>query len=184
MGTRADFYVGVGEGAEWLGSVAWDGYQWAESPDGGLMATRSVEEWRQVVSRLLERDDACTPALGWPWPWNDSTGTDYAYAWHNGKPLAVQWGEGYEWPDMSGVREVAFDGRSGLTLTTSDGNLPSEVEHASTRLDRAMAAKRNYERELDYAGWGDPHYCTRMDALLREIRAARKALTAALYEAQ
>jgi len=85
---------------------------------------------------------------------------------------------------MSGVREVAFDGRSGLTLTTSDGNLPSEVEHASTRLDRAMAAKRNYERELDYAGWGDPHYCTRMDALLREIRAARKALTAALYEAQ
>ena len=25
MGTRADFYVGRGESAEWLGSVAWDG---------------------------------------------------------------------------------------------------------------------------------------------------------------
>jgi len=26
MGTRADFYVGRGETAEWVGSVAWDGY--------------------------------------------------------------------------------------------------------------------------------------------------------------
>lgn len=26
MGTRADFYVGRGESAEWLGSIAWDGY--------------------------------------------------------------------------------------------------------------------------------------------------------------
>jgi hypothetical protein len=25
MGTRADFYVGRGETAEWLGSIAWDG---------------------------------------------------------------------------------------------------------------------------------------------------------------
>jgi hypothetical protein len=29
MGTRADFYVGRGETAEYLGSIAWDGY-----PDG------------------------------------------------------------------------------------------------------------------------------------------------------
>jgi hypothetical protein len=26
MGTRADFYVGRGKDAEWLGSVAFDGY--------------------------------------------------------------------------------------------------------------------------------------------------------------
>jgi hypothetical protein len=26
MGTRADFYVGRGGQAEWLGSIAWDGY--------------------------------------------------------------------------------------------------------------------------------------------------------------
>jgi hypothetical protein len=26
MGTRADFYIGRGTEAEWLGSVAWDGY--------------------------------------------------------------------------------------------------------------------------------------------------------------
>jgi len=30
MGTRADFYVGMGKDAEWLGSVAWDGYEWAD----------------------------------------------------------------------------------------------------------------------------------------------------------
>ena len=27
MGTRADFYVGHGKDAEWLGSIAWDGYR-------------------------------------------------------------------------------------------------------------------------------------------------------------
>ena len=29
MGTRADFYIGKGTDAEWLGSIAWNGY-----PDG------------------------------------------------------------------------------------------------------------------------------------------------------
>ena len=26
MGTRADLYIGRGTDAEWIGSVAWDGY--------------------------------------------------------------------------------------------------------------------------------------------------------------
>lgn len=26
MGTRADFYVGRGEQAQWLGSIGWNGY--------------------------------------------------------------------------------------------------------------------------------------------------------------
>lgn len=29
MSTRADFYVGRGAEAEWIGSISWDGY-----PDG------------------------------------------------------------------------------------------------------------------------------------------------------
>ena len=34
MGTRADFYLGEGSAAEWLGSVAWDGYDVTEADDG------------------------------------------------------------------------------------------------------------------------------------------------------
>jgi hypothetical protein len=38
MGTRADFYIGRGESAEWVGSVAWDG-QPSGMPEPLLTAT-------------------------------------------------------------------------------------------------------------------------------------------------
>lgn len=80
MGTRADFYVGRGPDAEWLGSIAWDGY-----PDRGdikqmLLTSLTEQEWREKVSSFLaENDDATMPEHGWPWPWEDSNTTDYAY---------------------------------------------------------------------------------------------------------
>lgn len=40
MGTRADFYIGRGENAEWLGSIAWDGDPWP---------TPSNPEWREYT---------------------------------------------------------------------------------------------------------------------------------------
>lgn len=51
MGTRADFYVGRGEAAEWLGSIAMDGY-----PDGhpeGCMAANTEEKYRTEVECIL-----------------------------------------------------------------------------------------------------------------------------------
>lgn len=79
MGTRADFYVGRGENAEWLGSVAWDGYP--SGFDAALFKHTNETEWRAAVSAMLaSRDDATLPERGWPWPWDDSQMTDYAYA--------------------------------------------------------------------------------------------------------
>lgn len=81
MGTRADFYVGTGPSSEWLGSITWDGY-----PDGWpkkAIGSKTEEEFRASVEELLA-DDECTstrPSDGWPWPWEDSRTTDYAYAW-------------------------------------------------------------------------------------------------------
>lgn len=95
MGTHADFYVGRGKDAEWLGSVSNDGY-----PDGLLdlfiHGSGTEEAWRQCVSdEIGGRTDATRPEEGWPWPWDDSGTTDYAYAFDGGKV----WGSnfGHRW---------------------------------------------------------------------------------------
>lgn len=66
MGTRADFYVGKGKDAEWLGSIAWDG----GDIDNQIRECQSPEAYRHAVESFLkERDDATWPKDGWPWPW-------------------------------------------------------------------------------------------------------------------
>ena len=136
MGTRADFYIGRGPDAEWLGSTAYDGY-----PDGieaDLLAAADEKSFRaQVLKRLNERKDGTKPEQGWPWPWDDSGTTDYAYAF-DGECVWIS-GFGHGWctvaqssdpdydhdsddskaavfPDMSDRKNVAFDGRTGLLI--------------------------------------------------------------------
>lgn len=88
MGTRADFYVGTGVDAEWLGSVAWDGY-----PDGApedVVKAESEEDYRNRVEKLMTEDDSATrPAHGWRRCWKDSRTTDYAYTFSGGKVLII-----------------------------------------------------------------------------------------------
>lgn len=116
MGTRVDFYVGRGPKAEWLGSYPFDGY-----PSGVFVGmpinlfkvpTVSEQTWRDFVRWFLSSnaDIATTPDMGWPWPWNDSQLTDYAYAlddgiiygayfgrsWFKLDPMADSWGEDVE----------------------------------------------------------------------------------------
>lgn len=103
MGTRADFYIGTDENAEWIGSTAWDGYpdglgltlptrrivvgnystnDHADFPEGqGILDAKTEEEFRTRVAQYFEnREDVSLPEDGWPWPWEDSSTTDYAYA--------------------------------------------------------------------------------------------------------
>jgi hypothetical protein len=92
MGTRADFYLGRGKAARWLGSVAMDGY-----PDGeAFVAVKDAaapEEWRAKVAALLAGGRYATvPEMGWPWPWSNSRLTDYAYAFDGGKVYASNFG--------------------------------------------------------------------------------------------
>jgi hypothetical protein len=142
MGTRADFYIGKGKESEWLGSIAWDGY-----PDAIAQAVKdakSADEFRAAVAEFFAgRDDVTLPADGWPWPWNDSETTDYAYSFFDGGVKASCFGnnwfeparaeamedeesrEEYEesgigfkpdFPDMSGRKAVASGSRSGLIV--------------------------------------------------------------------
>lgn len=96
MGTRADFYIGRGEKAEWIGSIAWDGY-----PDGigkPILKARTEEKFKALITLFFAgRNDATLPADGWPWPWNNSHTTDYSYAFDDGKVWASSFG--YAWFD-------------------------------------------------------------------------------------
>lgn len=115
MGTRADFYIGQGKAAVWLGSVAYDGYQWDEDKDNPLYRAKTQADYMQAVADILKRDDGTTPDDGWPWPWDNSGTTDYAYHFADGK---TQWLEDDDWPDMSDKRNMATIGskRSGIML--------------------------------------------------------------------
>jgi hypothetical protein len=132
LGTRADFYVGRGLDAEWLGSIAWDGY---EIPDS-IRRAKERGAYRKAVKRFLEgRDDATFPKDGWPWPWEDSATTDYAYAfdgvrtygsvfggpWWSAKrePQDEPKGKKAIFPNMKGKMNVQFGGkRSGMLVVT------------------------------------------------------------------
>lgn len=79
MATKADFYIGRGPDAEWIGSLFWDIY-----PEGlprDLLLAGTEEVFRSKVQKLVgNRPDGYAPKNGWPWPWNNSITTPYTYA--------------------------------------------------------------------------------------------------------
>jgi hypothetical protein len=142
MGTRADFYVGNGKEAKWIGSIAWDGYPDAIAND--VLNAKSDAAFVDALGAFLSaRNDATFPENGWPWPWNDSATTDFAYAFFAGGVKASCFGgfwfdpghsatikddeerEQYEengigikpdFPDMSSVASLTLGNRSGLII--------------------------------------------------------------------
>lgn len=140
MGTRADFYVGRGKDAEWIGSIAWDGYR--DGIDPQILGCTSEGAFRHAVADFLaKRNDSTTPDKGWPWPWDTSATSDCSYwffedkAWDahscpevyipcNEKEPATdeeyeKWIQGrqlIEFPDMSTKKNVTLGPRSGLIV--------------------------------------------------------------------
>lgn len=125
MGTRADFYMGRGVEAEWLGSIAWDGY-----PSGvgvELLHARDAQQFRDRVDEMGERGDFTRPADGWPWPWEDSNTTDYAYAFDAGEVWMSCFGHGWaraaepepeDWPEEKTSVFPNMKARTRLALGT------------------------------------------------------------------
>lgn len=135
--TRADFYVGRGAKAKWLGSVACDGYPTAQE---GVCKATTLRAYRKAVFDSLGEagEYATLPQHGWPWPWEDSKTSDYAYAFEKGKVYFSSFGhswqdatlpepdeddEGYVesprdavFPNMKDKRNVTFGKRSGLIV--------------------------------------------------------------------
>lgn len=114
MGTRADFYVGRGKDAEWLGSIAMDGYHGAPGHplETGLIRATSEDQYRAIIAKMMvEISHATPPELGWPWPWEDSNTTDYAYAFDGGKVHANCFGHGWYDPCIVDDDESRPDSR-------------------------------------------------------------------------
>jgi len=84
MGTRADFYIGRGRDAKWIGSIALDGYPGGIDEDI-LTATEKDIFAALVAGVIAKRNDGTTPEMGWPWPWETSATTNYAYAFDGDK---------------------------------------------------------------------------------------------------
>lgn len=104
MGTRADFYIGTGKNAEWLGSVAWGGYEWDEDRECRLMKATTEEEYRTALAEIAkDRDGWTTPEQGWPWQWEDSGATDYVYYFEDGKVSAA---DRHDWPNMEDRQNI------------------------------------------------------------------------------
>lgn len=137
MGTRADFYTRNEKSMEYLGSIAFDGYE----IDDNVLQAKTEQSFREELAKFFsDRNDYSVPEQhGWPWPWNDSRTTDYSYVFENGKVLASNWGRAlYDpliqqadenggdeqdeqkldnfWPDMSALKNVRFDKGSGLLI--------------------------------------------------------------------
>lgn len=139
MGTRADFYLGRGADAQWLGSIAWDGYPAGLNPS--LLADKSEATYfLDFALHISTREDFTSPEEGWPWPWDNSHTTDYAYAFDAGQVWCCHYG--YEWfkadepqpandrdvkktvfPDMRAIKNVARDAKkSGIIILTAAPN--------------------------------------------------------------
>ena len=88
MGTRADFYIGIDENSEWLGSIAYDGFPDKWGHPYTLLRVKTEKTYRKRVNEIIKdniEEGAVFPEDGWPWPWDDSSTTDYSYYFHNGR---------------------------------------------------------------------------------------------------
>lgn len=94
MGTRADFYVGRGLEAVWIGSLEWDGY-----PDGipeSILNAGSESSFKTEVERYLShRGDGILAEKGWPWSWSNSLNTPYTYAFDGDRVWASFYGSSW-----------------------------------------------------------------------------------------
>ena len=119
MGTRADFYLKTErhylKQSDWLGSIAWDGY-----PEGIPDDLKKAKTPREFVDALLRfsknRDDWTSTDLGWPWPWETSALTDYAYIFYKNKVHIKCFDKKVKWPDMSKIQNTTLGTRSGLIV--------------------------------------------------------------------
>lgn len=99
MGTRADFYIGKGKNAKWLGSIAWDGYP--EGIPDDIRKSTNIKTYENLVKTFISsREDGTEPSMGWPWPWDTSALTDYTYFFYDNKVRYTSFCKGTSFPNM------------------------------------------------------------------------------------
>lgn len=100
MGTRADFYIGIDpDTMEWIGSRGSDGYPHDQYGNGvplQVLHARSEDDFREAVAhQAYETGSWIDPSEGWPWAWDDSNTSDYAYTFDAGATWINCFGYGW-----------------------------------------------------------------------------------------
>ena len=113
--TKADFYIGNGIAANWIGSIREDGYP-NGIPLNILICTNPTLYEELVVELIKERGGPIKTDGGmWPWLWPDSRMTDYSYMFlldHN-KVFASNYGRNFFDPILcvqNGTMESSYAG--------------------------------------------------------------------------
>jgi hypothetical protein len=77
--TRADFYIGQGVDANWIGSIFHDGYP-TRIPLEILICVNPIL-YEELVVEFIKSDKGVVRSENgkWPWLWGDSRLTDYSY---------------------------------------------------------------------------------------------------------
>lgn len=77
--TKADFYIGNGITANWIGSIRQDGYP-SGIPIQLLICVNPTLFEEEVVDFISKAEGVIkTDGGSWPWLWPDSRMTDYSY---------------------------------------------------------------------------------------------------------
>lgn len=118
MGTRADFYVGIGENARWIGSVAYDGYADGNPSELSKLKNPTAISFIKAVRKIRRElpkkypDTWCDPSEGWPWPWETSETTDYSYWYWRRQIYVSSYGKGLcpigEYIKLSNAQSLEF----------------------------------------------------------------------------
>ena len=88
--SRADFYVGLGPTAKYLGSITSNAEP--ENIPFSVKRARTPEAFEAAVRKLIRKTDG---ALVWPWPYATSHDTDYTYLMSDGQLHIVRFGLGF-----------------------------------------------------------------------------------------
>lgn len=129
MGTRADFYIQeekILKSTDWLGSIAWDGYPEGIDPEI-INAINATDFLVKFLTFVKDRKDFTPREYGWPWPWEDSLTTDYAYVFKDDKVDIYCFGHpnGDEtedapkvdiFPNMKHIQNIQSGDKSGLIV--------------------------------------------------------------------
>jgi hypothetical protein len=103
-----------------------------------IVTAQTQEDFELHVAERIAEDDGTRPEQGWPWPWEDSCTTDYAYAFDEGRVFIARFGhtwrtlaeqEAFEasdedeplsercvFPNMKDRQRVTYGPRSGLIV--------------------------------------------------------------------
>jgi hypothetical protein len=126
LATKADFYIGRGPNAEWIGSVGRDGYP--EGRAAHLLRCRTEEAFRRAVSDFLKGgDDSVFPEGGWPWPWKDSRVTDFTYAFDTRTVYMSSCGHAWFDPNVCRSEEGRHDRPKATFPAMSQVEYPGEL---------------------------------------------------------